>query len=109
MSAASAKSQDIPGIPAACQQKLEQLFVAEPLIEAVWLFGSRAMNRFHQGSDIDLCLDGDQLSHRKRLELMAAIDDLLLPWQVDLVLRRELPAELQAHLLRVGRCIWRQK
>ena len=109
MTAASAKGQAIPGIPAASQQKLEQLFVAEPLIDAVWLFGSRAMHRFHQGSDIDLCLDGDQLSHRKRLELMAAIDDLLLPWQVDLVLRRELPAELQAHLLRVGRCIWTLK
>ena len=26
---------------------------------------------------------------------------------VDLVLRHELPAELEAHLQRVGRCIWR--
>ena len=33
---------------------------------------------------------------------MAAVDDLLLPWQVDLVLRHELPADLEAHLQRVG-------
>jgi hypothetical protein len=39
---------------------------------------------------------------------MAAIDDLLLPWKVDLVLRHELPPELLAHFDRVGRCIWRQ-
>ena len=38
---------------------------------------------------------------------MAAVDALLLPWRVDLVLRQELPAELEAHLQRVGRCIWR--
>ncbi len=108
MTAPSSNREEIPGIPATSQHKLEQVFVAEPLIDAAWLFGSRAMNRFHQGSDIDLCLDGDQLSHPKRLALMAVIDDLLLPWQVDLVLRRELPPELQAHLSRVGRCIWRR-
>jgi hypothetical protein len=38
--------------------------------------------------------------------LMAAVDDLLLPWQVDLVLRHELPAELEDHLQRVGQCLW---
>jgi hypothetical protein len=43
-----------------------------------------------------------------RLRLLAAIDDLLLPWKVDLVLRQELPPELLAHLERVGRCIWCQ-
>jgi len=42
-----------------------------------------------QGSDIDLCLEAPQLSHGDRLRLMAAVDDLLLPW-------------------RVGQCIWRQ-
>ena len=40
---------------------------------------------------------------------MAAVDDLLLPWQVDLVLRHELPADLEAHLQRVGRCLWRRQ
>ncbi len=37
---------------------------------------------------------------------MAAVDDLLLPWRVDLVLRQELPAELEAQVQRVGRRIW---
>jgi hypothetical protein len=27
---------------------------------------------------------------------------------VDLVLRHELPAELEAHVQRVGRCLWSQ-
>ncbi|MFL0724507.1 MAG: nucleotidyltransferase domain-containing protein [Prochlorococcus sp.] len=98
----------IPGIPIEQQQRLGVLFAAETQLEEVWLFGSRAMGRHQDGSDIDCCLVGDQLGHSDRLRLMAAIDDLLLPWQVDLALRQELPQDLLAHLERVGRCIWRR-
>jgi len=98
----------IPGIPIEQQQRLGALFAAETQLEEVWLFGSRAMGRHQDGSDIDCCLVGDQLGHSDRLRLMAAIDDLLLPWQVDLALRQELPQDLLAHLERVGRCIWRR-
>ena len=97
----------IPGIPAARQEQLNHLFTAQPMLQSVWLFGSRAMGRHLPGSDIDLCLEGQHLSHQARLRLMATIDDLLLPWKVDLVLRHELPPDLLAHLQRVGRCIWR--
>jgi len=98
----------IPGIPASSQVRLANLFAAQPSLQLVWLFGSRAMGRHQSGSDIDLCLEGHQLTHLDRLRLMAAIDDLLLPWKVDLVLYHELPPELLAHLDRVGRCIWRR-
>lgn len=95
----------IPGVPEASQQRLLQLLFQHPHVEALWLFGSRAMGRHRPGSDLDLCLEGEQLTHRDRLQLMAAIDDLLLPWSVDLVLRHEIPPELEAHLQRVGRCL----
>lgn len=98
----------IPGIPKHVQQRLLGVLLAQPTLQAVWLFGSRAMGREQPGSDIDLCLEAPQLSHGDRLRLMAAIDDLLLPWQVDLALRHELPADLEAHLQRVGRCLWRR-
>jgi uncharacterized protein len=100
--------QPIAGIPEAAQQRLIQLLAAEPQLEAVWLFGSRAMGRHQQSSDIDLCLEAPELSHHDRLRLMAAIDDLLLPWSVDLALRHELPEDLEQHVQRVGRCIWRR-
>ena len=44
----------IPGIPAARQGQLEHLFAAQPNLQSVWLFGSRAMGRHQPGSDIDL-------------------------------------------------------
>ena len=96
----------IPGIPAEAQLKLLRLLSTQPQLQEVWLFGSRAMGRYQQGSDIDLCLEAPLLSHSDRLRLMSAVDDLLLPWRVDLVLRQELPAELDAHVQRVGRRIW---
>ena len=100
----------IPGIPVASQQALLAQLTNVSGLEAIWLFGSRAMGRYQPGSDIDLCLDLDneqRLSHSDRLRLMAAIDDLLLPWSVDLALRHEIPEELNAHVQRVGRCLWR--
>jgi len=96
----------IPGIPETRVEQLQQLWRGQPGLQAVWLFGSRAMGRHGPGSDIDLCLEGPALSHNDRLALMGAVDELLLPWRVDLVLRQELPAELEAHVQRVGRRIW---
>ncbi|MCP9785458.1 nucleotidyltransferase domain-containing protein [Cyanobium sp. N5-Cardenillas] len=98
----------IPGIPERVQQRLQQVFDTQDHLEAVWLFGSRAMGRHREGSDIDLCLEGRELSHRDRLRLMVAIDELLLPWQVDVALRGEISQDLEAHLQRVGCCIWRR-
>ena len=71
-------------IPAQAQERLLAVLTAQPQVERIWLFGSRAMGREQPGSDLDLCL----------------------PWQVDLVLRHELPVELEAHVQRVGRCLW---
>ena len=63
----------IPGIPATRVDQLQQLWAGQPRLEAVWLFGSRAMDRHGPGSDIDLCLEGPALSHSDRLALMAAV------------------------------------
>lgn len=98
----------LPGIPECPSRQLLALLTAYPQLEAIWLFGSRAMDRYQPGSDIDLCLDAPLLSHSSHLSLLAAIDDLLLPWRVDLLLMHQLDAEVLAHIQRVGRCIWKR-
>ena len=92
----------IPGLPAEASARLLALLSAEPAVLEVWLYGSRAMGRHRPGSDIDLTLVAPGLSHRDRLRLMAAIDDLLLPWSLDLSLHHELPDSLRQHVARVG-------
>lgn len=93
----------IPGLPPDASARILAVLRADPAVREVWLYGSRAMGRHRPGSDIDLTLVAPGLSHDDRLRLMAALDDLLLPWSVDLSLHHELPAPLQEHVARVGR------
>jgi predicted nucleotidyltransferase len=105
-SSEKAQTVVIPGISGPQQQRLLDVLIQQADVDAIWLFGSRAMGRERPGSDIDLCVDAARLTHRDRLRLMADIDELLLPWTVDLALRHELPPDLLSHVQRVGRCLW---
>ena len=104
-SRSSALLETIPGLPAEASQRVLQVLAAEPAVRQVWLYGSRAMGRERHGSDIDLTLVGEGLSGDDLLRLMQAIDDLLLPWSVDLSLHAHLDAEVRAHVERVGRLL----
>lgn len=96
------RNQRIPGLPRADSDRLTAALADYPGVEEIWLYGSRAMGRERPGSDIDLSLEGMELTHRDLLHLMDQVDDLLLAWKVDLSIRHQLPAELEAHLQRVG-------
>ena len=54
-------------------------------MERVVVFGSRAMGTYKDGSDIDLALFGASITLREILRIETEIDDLLLPYKVDLV------------------------
>jgi predicted nucleotidyltransferase len=101
--AVAAAATTIPGLPSEASARLLGLLRAEPAVQEVWLYGSRAMGRHRPGSDIDLTLVAPNLSHHDRLRLMGALDDLLLPWGIDLSLQHELPEPLRQHVDRVGR------
>ncbi len=97
----------IPGIPQADSQRLLQLIHTHPLVQSVVLYGSRALGRQRAGSDIDLCLEAPSMGLGELLELGAALDDLLLPWQIDLQLRHLIAHEgLLAHIERAGQLLW---
>ena len=97
----------IPGIPQADSQRLLQLIHTHPLVQSVVLYGSRALGRQRAGSDIDLCLEAPSMELGELLELGAALDDLLLPWQIDLQLRHLIAHEgLLAHIDRIGKLLW---
>ena len=93
----------IAGLPPEASARLLAVLSAEPAVQEVWLYGSRAIGRHRPGSDIDLTLVAPGLGHHDRLRLMAALDDLLLPWSIDLSLQHELPESLRQHVARMGR------
>jgi predicted nucleotidyltransferase len=93
----------IPGLSQEHSQAILEVLTQHPKLEAVVLYGSRAMGRQHPGSDIDLCLQAPEMSLGELLILGAALDDLLLPWSIDLQLQHLIRhPPLLDHIQRVG-------
>ena len=72
---------------------LKEVFTTHPEVERVILYGSRARGDFKPGSDLDLTLEGPRLNQSVLSRIEAEIDDLLLPYKVDLSLFREIDNE----------------
>ncbi len=92
------------GLPEAALEKIRAVFLRYPEIEQAILYGSRAKGTYRPGSDIDIVLRGGtglDLAALKRI--MNDVDDLLLPYSVDLSVLSDLkePALLE-HIERVG-------
>ncbi len=97
------------GLPESAIARICAVFAAHPEIEKAVLYGSRAKGNFKPGSDIDLTLYGSGLTHALLLDLLVELDDLLLPWMIDLSLFASLnhPA-LQEHIERVGKVFYQR-
>lgn len=91
------------GLPDDAVERLCAVFRAWPQICTVLLYGSRAKGTYRQGSDIDLTIEAEGLSLEQLLAIENQIDDLLLPWMVDLSIKARIdnPALLE-HIERVG-------
>jgi uncharacterized protein len=82
---------------------LRSIFLAQPKIEEVILYGSRAKGNYHAGSDIDITLKGESLEFGDLLKIENLIDDLLLPYKVDLSLFHKIEnPDFIDHINRVG-------
>ncbi len=82
---------------------LESLFQTYSNIKKVIFYGSRAKGNFRPGSDIDLTVDAPDMNLSEILRVENSIDDLLLPYKVDLSLLHQIDNEaLIEHIKRVG-------
>ena len=94
----------IPGIGKIEFGRLKEEFSQHPEIESVILFGSRALNNFRPGSDIDLAVVFRQpVSFNYWLGLLSKMDELNLAQKIDLVDFRKIKnKDLKNHILRAG-------
>ena len=84
-------------------EKLVSVFNKYNQIEKVIVYGSRAKGNYKPGSDIDLTLVAPKLSLTELLKIENEIDDLLLPYKVDLSLLHQIDnPDLIEHIRRVG-------
>ncbi len=83
--------------------QLREVFRKHAAIYRVVLYGSRAIGRARLGSDIDLCIESETLTLTELLAIENEIDDLLLPWNVDLSIRNKIDnPDLLKHIDLVG-------
>lgn len=83
--------------------KIQGVLARFPGIEKAVLYGSRARGNYKPGSDIDLTLQGSTLTPRLLADIDDALDELLLPYSIDLSIFEQLNhAELREHIERVG-------
>jgi predicted nucleotidyltransferase len=91
------------GLKSDAISRINCVFAAHPEVEQAVLYGSRAKGNYRAGSDIDLCLKGEALTLTQMLEIENELDDLLLPYKIDLSLFHTLDnSELIDHIRRVG-------
>jgi predicted nucleotidyltransferase len=84
--------------------KLQRVFHRYPRVEQVLIYGSRAMGNYQPGSDIDLTLKGKYLKWNDLQSIELEIDELLLPYKVDLSLYNQIDNKaLIEHIDRYGR------
>jgi len=91
------------GLTETTVEKICSVFTCFPEIEKVILYGSRAKGNFKTGSDIDLTLCGEALTSDLCSTIASALDDLMLPYTIDLSAFNQLNhEELLEHIERVG-------
>lgn len=79
------------------------VFSNYPQVKEVILYGSRAKGNYRNGSDIDLTMVGDELDLNVQYRIENVLDDLLLPYKIDLSIRHHIEnPELLEHIQRVG-------
>jgi len=95
------------GLPAATIAKIHGVLARHEAVEKAVLYGSRAKGTYRNGSDIDLTLFGHGLTVALLLKIMTELDDLLLPWTIDLSLHDKIDHPgLREHIARVGKSFY---
>ena len=98
---------NIPGLTEEDMAKLDSIFLSEKRVSSLILYGSRATGTFRAGSDIDLALKSDELSVRQLARMEMEIDDLLLPYNLDISIYGQIEnLDLLEHIRRVGIVIY---
>jgi len=101
---------DIPGISIDANKNISEVLENSSWVEKAILYGSRAKGNYKTGSDIDISLHSSEKIETitfNRLEI--ALDDLSLPWHIDLSLYSSIDNEsLKEHIDRVGLIIFQR-
>lgn len=92
------------GLSLSTVEKIRAVLTRYPQVEQAILYGSRAKGNYKHGSDIDLTLcGGADLTLRVLYRILDDLDELLLPYTIDLSIWNDIgDPDVLAHIRRVG-------
>ncbi len=84
-------------------QQIRKVLGQYPEVKQAILYGSRATGNYRPASDIDLTLTGEKLTLTHLLAIENQLDDLLLPYKIDLSILSQIEnSALVEHIQRFG-------
>lgn len=87
--------------------RINNVFAGFSDVQEVIIYGSRAQGTSRPGSDIDLTLKGDGLELERLNKIRGDLDDLLLPYTLDLSIYDKIESpELMEHIKRAGKVFY---
>lgn len=108
VTAAASATAEVPfGLSVRALELLRGVFSSYIRVERAIVYGSRAKGNYRNGSDIDIALEGCALTLNDLMRIENALDDLMLPWSIDLSLLSHIDnLALLDHIARVGKNLW---
>lgn len=97
------------GLPPKAISEIQRVLSENPEVDQAILYGSRALGTYRPNSDIDLTLVGDHISLSQLLSIENEIDDLLLPYKVDLSVKSNIDnSDLLKHIEKFGKVFYQR-
>lgn len=98
------------GLSAQTVSVIHGVLVKHPQVESAVVYGSRANGKYKNGSDIDLTLHGKGLEIQEMMDISDELDDLLLPYMINLSIFEKLGHEaLREDIKRVGKLFYERQ
>ncbi len=98
------------GLTKATIDSINSVFVLHPKVDQVIIYGSRAKETHHEGSDIDLTLIGDNINEETFSRILLEIDNLNTPYLFDISIFSNLNSpDLETHINRLGKLFYQKR
>lgn len=88
--------------------EMRNIFKQFKAVKKVILFGSRAKGNFKSGSDVDICLIGDNIDFDTLIRVNSILnEETFMPYNFDVVNYNDIKnLNLKKHIDMVGKCIY---
>ncbi len=94
------------GLDSDLVSKLNKIFSEYPEIETAIIYGSRAKGNYTKGSDIDITIIAPEMDFKKFMELYSRLEELNIPYKIDLTKFDLIDNNMKNHIERVGKILY---